>query len=203
MRPYPGSVRTRIIEATNGVNWGKFLLGRFDTEWSARASIEDAGDVPLLRQIGMAPDQLLVMDLQTCEGALFPVRRRGLASADLSKHQIWVCPMFEPFLAWLYTQDVRDLDALPSIVQLEGAPVAFAGYRRPGLIGDYLIEKLKDDVELLADDPFGVGNREEVLHRWRELRLVAMTVGFDVTGYLLEEASEFELERLRGLGVPE
>lgn len=133
-------MKTHIIEASNGFNWGKFLLGRFDTEWSLRSSMDGAGEIPLLRQIGMALDQLLVLDLQTCEGALFSVRGRGLASADLDKHRIWVCPMFEPFLAWLYTQDVRDLEALPSVVELE-APAEMAGYRRPGPVTTHISEE--------------------------------------------------------------
>lgn len=193
-------MRTRIIEATNGFNWGKFLLGQLDVEWKLRSAMVDAGEAPLLRQVGMAPDQLLVVDLQTCEGALFSARPSGHPSSDLHKHQIWVCPMFEPFLSWLYQQDVSDLDALPSLVEVD-APSAFAGYRRPGLVGEYLIDKLKSDVENVADDPMPVG--EELLEYWRDLRRISMAVGFDPVSYLLETATPFELERLRGLGVPE
>lgn len=193
-------MQTKLIEATNGINWGKFLLGRLDTEWSARSAMSDATPIPLLRQVGMAPDQMLVLDLQTCEGALFSVRPGGLPQADLTKHQIWVCPMFQPFLTWLYLQDVSDLDALPHVVEL-AAPAVLGGYRRPGVVGHYLVEHLKDDIEALADDPIPI--QEELLDRWRELRLIAMTVGFDVVGHLLETATDFELERLRGLGVPE
>lgn len=54
-------------------------------------------------------------------------RRR---SHDLNeKHKIWVCPLYEPFLEWLYRQDVRDLGKLPDHVTLE-APAALWGYRR-------------------------------------------------------------------------
>jgi len=60
------------------------------------------------------------------------VHRQGVASADLNKHQIWVCPMFEPFLNWLYKQDVSDLDQLPSLVDLGDVPTALFGYRRKG-----------------------------------------------------------------------
>lgn len=195
-------MKTRIVEATNTFNWGKFLLGQFDREWKIRSVMPDAGDRPLLRQVGMAHDQLLVLDLQTCEGALFSVRSSGLASADLAKHQIWVCPLFEPFLTWLYTQDVGDLDALPGIVELEGAPAAMAGYRRSGVVGDYLTEKLKQDLELLADDPHGVGDQKEIQQRWWQLRVLAMTVGLDPFGHLQERATEFELQRLWDLLYP-
>jgi hypothetical protein len=124
-------VRTRIVEATNGFNWGKFLVGRFDGEWEVRSQASEAGPMPLLEQVGMARDQVLVLDLQTCEGALFSVRPSGHPVADLDKHHVWVCPMFEPFLTWLYQQDVSDLDALPGLVELD-APSAMAGYRRGG-----------------------------------------------------------------------
>ena len=69
--------------------------------------------------------------LQTGEGAMF--RPGGSPAADLDKHAVWVCPLFQPFLAWLYEQDLTDLDALPAHVELPDAEFAFAGYRRPGL----------------------------------------------------------------------
>jgi hypothetical protein len=83
-----------------------------------------------LHSRGKNPDAVLVHDLETNEGAFF--RPGGLASADLQKHRIWVCPLFEPFLAWLYLQDLRDLNALPSLVHLPDVPFDFAGYRRAG-----------------------------------------------------------------------
>lgn len=90
-------------------------------------------DTPLLRQrMGKwTRDQLWVMDLETGEGGLF--RPGGYARGDLQKHRIWVCPMFEPFLTWLYKQDLSNesLDALPKGVALD-APFEWAGYRRPG-----------------------------------------------------------------------
>jgi hypothetical protein len=72
---------------------------------------------------------VIVFDLETNEGASFTPG--GLASADLNKHQIWVCPMYEPFLEWLYKQDLTELSKLPDYVHLD-APSAMAGYRRPG-----------------------------------------------------------------------
>jgi hypothetical protein len=47
---------------------------------------------------------------------------------------VWVCPMFEPFLEWLYTQDTSVLERLPTVVELPEAPAAaaLAGYRRAG-----------------------------------------------------------------------
>lgn len=124
-------MRTKIIEVTNGPrNWGKMLVGKMDTEWSVRSQV-DPGST-LLRQCGWSPEHVWVLDLQTGEGAFF--RQGGHAGADLQKHKIWVCPMYEPFLTWLYQQDLSDLDALPALVDFDvaDAPFSFAGYRRPG-----------------------------------------------------------------------
>lgn len=134
-------METKIIEATNGKaqNWGKFLVGRFTTEWSARSTVmaewnasqgRDETTTLLLREIGWNPQAIWVLDLQTCEGAAF--KPGGLARADLNKHRIWVCPLFEPFLAWLYQQDLKDLQKLPDCIDLPNAAFDFAGYRRPG-----------------------------------------------------------------------
>jgi hypothetical protein len=119
------------IEATNhdhgGINWGKFLIGQFDEdEWGDWSMVSNT---PLLKTCGWSPADLLVLDLQTGEGAIFSPG--GYAKADLDKHKIWVCPMFEPFLTWLYTQDLADLDTLPTIVRLD-APSDITGYRRGG-----------------------------------------------------------------------
>ncbi|MGI5292708.1 hypothetical protein ACQEVF_56685 [Nonomuraea polychroma] len=111
-------------------NWGKFLVGVPDVEWERRSHVpgNDSG-IPLLTQLGWGRQHVWVLDLQTGEGAFF--RPGGHAPSDLNKHKIWVCPMFEPFLVWLYKQDLSNLDKLPTYVELE-ARFAFAGYRRPG-----------------------------------------------------------------------
>lgn len=126
-------MQTKIIEVTNGPrNWGKFLVGQMDEEWRHRSEVDPDSALKLLRQLGWTPEFLWVLDLQTGEGALF--RPGGHAHADLQKHAIWVCPMYEPFLTWLYRQDLSDLDKLPSLVDftVEEAPPAYASYRRPG-----------------------------------------------------------------------
>jgi hypothetical protein len=130
-------MHTTLVEATNGPhNWGKFLVGAFDAvEW-ARPAAEFPGR-PLLPTIGWTPGHVLVLDLQTGEGAVF--RLGGYPKADLDKHRIWVCPLFEPFLDWLYGEARRLrldgaalLDALPAHVDLPDAPFSMQGYRRPG-----------------------------------------------------------------------
>jgi len=139
-------VDTKFIEATNEAggrkfNWGKFMVARFTpAEWSRRSNEPDTKAIKivggvatmagLLDVIGWTRRHVIVFDLQTCEGAAF--LPGGLPEADLKKHKIWVCPLFEPFLAWLYTQDLRDLAALPDYIDLKDAPASLKGYRRSG-----------------------------------------------------------------------
>ena len=124
-------MKTKFIEVTQdkerGMNWGKFLLMRFDSEWEYKSMLDPG---PLLPRLGWARHHLWVLDLQTGEGAFFSPG--GIASCDLQKHRVWVCPMYEPFLEWLYRQDLTDLDKLPGLVELPNAPGAIYGYRREG-----------------------------------------------------------------------
>lgn len=124
---------TKFIEASHGGggNWGKFCVARWIAEeWARRSELPEDG-MPLLPGRGWTADHVWVFDLQTGEAACF--RPGGYAAADLTKHRIWVCPLFEPFLHWLYTQDLSELDALPGYIELPEADFALAGYRRPGL----------------------------------------------------------------------
>lgn len=124
-------MQTHIIEVTNEEwNWGKFLLMRFDSEWQYESTIDRGRK--LLRSIGWNPKQVWVLDLQTGEGAAF--LPGDYAHADLEKHKVWVCPMFQPFLTWLYKQDLTDLTKLPAMLNFkqDEAPPAMFGYRRPG-----------------------------------------------------------------------
>lgn len=127
-------MQTKFIEASQGAgltNWGKFCVARWTAEeWQARSALPGAEGHRLLAGRGWDEKHIWVLDLQTGEGACF--LPGGLASADLNKHQVWVCPMYEPFLSWLYAQDLSDLDALPSYVELPDAQFEMAGYRRGG-----------------------------------------------------------------------
>lgn len=132
-------MKTKLMEATNGPrNWGKFLIARFDVEWEHASAVpltfgEEVRDPvrnPLLVETGWNPRSVIVFDLQTGEGARFTPG--GVASYDLNKHKVWVCPLFEPFLEWLYEQNLTDLDTLPDHVDLPDAPFAMSGYRRSG-----------------------------------------------------------------------
>jgi hypothetical protein len=138
-------MKTKIIQAHTGNdgNWGKFLIGVLTSEWDVIAEnwkrindeivITPMG-VPLLSFIGLSTRHILVLDIQTGEGALFLLNRYGSAKNDLDKHYIWVCPAFEHFLTGLYQQEVtaETLDDLPSHVHLPNAPVSLTGYRRKG-----------------------------------------------------------------------
>ncbi len=120
---------TKIIEATNrDKNWGKFMIGWFTSEERhIRSSIDDNSVV----NTRWSENHLLVTDLETGEAAIF--KMGGFAKADLNKHAIWVCPLFEPFLEWLYQQNLStfsNVENLPALVQLPEAEFQMRGYRR-------------------------------------------------------------------------
>jgi hypothetical protein len=130
-------METVFVEAVQSLaspgNWGKFCVARFTgEEWAHRSVIDTAVSSPLLRQCGWGrrPEHIWVMDLQTGEAAYF--RPGGSARADLNRHRVWVCVLFEEFLNWLYQQDLTDLSALPPVVELPAAEFGFYGCRRPG-----------------------------------------------------------------------
>lgn len=127
-------MQTVFVEATQPapacLNWGKFMVARFTHEEWQRQSQIDIGPGSLLRKVGWSSYHVLVFDLQTGEGGIF--LPGGLAQYDLNeKHKIWVCPMFEPFLVWLYQQDLSDISRLPAKVELQ-AEFQLYGYRRAG-----------------------------------------------------------------------
>jgi hypothetical protein len=122
-----------FFETFNSLNHGKFMVAKFEGEDLIEPCRVMAEEYPqmLIRGRGWDPERhLLVLDLQTGEAAIF--KHGGCAPADLEKHKVWVCPMFEPFLKWFYEQDISDMDALPRVIELTDAPMAYAGYRRPG-----------------------------------------------------------------------
>jgi hypothetical protein len=135
---------TKIVEVTNvpgdavpgdinGMsNWGKFMLCGSDPSEQVYKSALLIGK-PLLWACGVDPNSYWVLDLQTGEGARFTPP--GRAKYDLDKHKVWVCPMFGPFLDWLYENRINspaDFDRVPPLVNLPDAQFAMAGYRREG-----------------------------------------------------------------------
>jgi len=128
-------MRTFQFEARHGPdsgNWGKFMVGIPDEEWAWTSGVHTRlPGAPLLGLIGWTLEHIWVFDLQTGEAAM--IRPGGSAHADLEKHAVLVCPLFESWLEWLYRQDITRLAELPRVVDLPDAPFAFHGYRRPGL----------------------------------------------------------------------
>lgn len=136
----------KFVEATNGGNWGKFMIGRYtDSEWREPVMMPgceehfEIGDEiwtrPLVASQGWTRDKhVWVMDLATGEGAMFALG--GFAHADLEKHKIHVCVLFEAFLAWLYdwsNQLGTDWwNPLPRLIMLPDVEFALYGRRRPG-----------------------------------------------------------------------
>jgi hypothetical protein len=131
-------VKTKIVEAVQSKavpgNWGKFMVMVPEEEWAYRSKVNTEFGGSLLSSCGWSFEHVWVLDLQTGEGAYF--RAGGYAKADLAKHAVWVCPLFEAFLEWLYARyretGTLDLDALPDVVELPDAEFALSGYRRPG-----------------------------------------------------------------------
>jgi hypothetical protein len=162
-----------IVELTDRFNWGKFLVARFDEQEWARRSLVD-GQPLLSGQCGWTTQHILVLDLQTGEGAMF--RPSGLASADLEKHRVWVCPMFEVFLGWLYDHPEHwaDILTLPPLIELDPEKTrghnAIYGHRRAGPPQEVIDQKAretklpqrKDSVEPAASRTFAELALEDV-----------------------------------------
>jgi hypothetical protein len=136
-----------IVELTDRFNWGKFLVARFDEHEWARRSLVD-GQPLLSGQCGWTLQHMLVLDLQTGEGAMF--LPSGLASAGLEKHRVWVCPMFEVFLGWLYDHPEHwaDILTLPTLIELDPEKTrghnAMYGHRRPGPPQEVIDQKARE-----------------------------------------------------------
>lgn len=129
---------SHYIETYNDLNWGKFVLLRHDPEDLARKSaLPGYTNTYLLAGRKFDGDGTFVLDLQTGEGAVFYFQSPADVQYTLNhKHQIWVCPMYEPFICWLaenYPELQRgggDITKLPDVVELSMAPQAMSGYRR-------------------------------------------------------------------------
>jgi hypothetical protein len=170
-------VITKFIEAVSADdgaygNHGKFAVACFEPhEWGVPSiiDIEQGHITSLVARCGWTTEHFFVLDLQTGEGALFKLG--GYAKADLDKHAVWVCPLFEPFLEWLYEQynlftadglgGLEFFEALPTRVQFE-RPVEWAGYRRPGpddLTGkvQFLVDWIHEHGLLEESDGFDPG----------------------------------------------
>lgn len=130
-------------------NWGKFMVAvPDDQEWSWPSEV-CPGMAPLLQQCGWSRRHIWACDLQTGEGAFF--LHGGYARADLERHRIWVCLLFEAWLGWLYRQDLSKFAELPRVVELPDAEFGFYGYRRPGPVLE-IAEEILSETEPCAEE---------------------------------------------------
>jgi DNA-binding Xre family transcriptional regulator len=183
---------TKFIEATQDagggmVNWGKFQLLKYENEWKIPSMLPGPSyGLPLLRQCGWSHRHMWVLDCQTGEGAL--ILPGGSARADLMKHRIWVCPLFEPFLIWLYAQDLNYPADLPAIVELPTAEFSFQGYRRPGPV-------LREIISINV-------RRELGIRRWKQRKLArAAGISETIVSNVVHQATGVSLESLMAIAM--
>lgn len=130
---------TKFVEAgrpaPNHGNWGKFVVARYTTdELHAPTRFPGCEGQRVVSLRGNGAQHIWVLDLATGEGFRVPVSERHAFSA-LEQHQVWVCPLFEPFLEWLLTYIAGHpsdwWDTLPRTVELPDATFEMRGHRRP------------------------------------------------------------------------
>lgn len=155
-------MRRQFIEVSDDMNWGKMELQQLEPSDMEVMSLVKAG-APLLtaietqRRSSADPlKQVRIWDLQTGEGAVFTPARGEDPKAQLDQHRVWVCPLFLPFVRWLFRQDCTDITALPRLVEFpEGDVCHLQGYRRGGpditafgVVRDKVVEALRLAVTL-------------------------------------------------------
>jgi hypothetical protein len=137
-------MKTMFLEAGHGPaapgNWGKFMIARYEphelTEPTRYPGCE--GRQGIVNQRGWAGDHFWVLDLVTGEGVRFHVGAVPEIDAHnaLEEHPVWVCPLFEPMLVWLFKfvggRPETWWDELPRTIDLPDAPFQLYGYRRSG-----------------------------------------------------------------------
>jgi hypothetical protein len=122
-------MKTQFLEASGSMNHGRFLILEFEpSDWDVESKVS-SGSVLASAGFWTWRPLFALIDLVTCEGALFD--GRGVARHDLDSRRIWVCPMYEPTLEWLYRQKPVALP-LPGVVELD-VPGELYGHRRDGI----------------------------------------------------------------------
>lgn len=122
---------TRFIEASTYINHGKFMVARFDHEERlATTALPGMEGQPLFMNSGglrrLNPDRTLVVDLQTGEGAEFSLsggRQEAKWALEQKHPRLWICPLFAPFLGWLFDFNIDGLvplTDLPRHIDLNG-----------------------------------------------------------------------------------
>lgn len=91
-------MKTKFFEGTDECNYGKFIIGQMeDNELSVPSQIKGhIGPVILDSFLKNSPSKFWILDIQTQEGAFFDLAFDTVP--QLTKHGIWVCPMFPLFL---------------------------------------------------------------------------------------------------------
>ncbi len=125
-----------------GGNWGKFAVGRWDrNELGEPTTFPGCEGQKIVSLRGWGGDHIWVFDLQTGESARFHTNNPVPVDVpdQLRLHEIWVCPMFEPFMVELWAHIRRRgrawWDELPRTMFLPDAPFELAGHRRAGAYG--------------------------------------------------------------------
>jgi hypothetical protein len=146
-------MKSKIIEVCQPqpINWGKFMLAQFD--YNETSYVSAVTNSPLLVEIGYGGDiatWLWVFDLQTGEGAIFPVLNRGSIRHDLDKHKIQVCFLYEPLLEWLYQNYDGDIDKIPGYLEID-APKGLQDHHRPNLVESSKRITVDDSIAIFCD----------------------------------------------------
>ncbi len=162
-----------------GGNWGKFGVGRWTRQELAEKTQYPGCEGQRIASLhGWGGDHVWLFDLQTGESARFYLNnpRPVDVRSQLRTHQIWVCPMFEPFMVWLWNHvTVAGLDwwdTLPRTVELPAdTPFDVAGHRRPGPNAEILdrlaaIEVLLEELRHLRR-PTEATDTRQILERAR------------------------------------
>ncbi len=111
-------MKTYVFEATDGIAYGKFLVGIYDTEWR-RCPHVTGRPVALLHQEGWwSNDMFLLQDLSSpFNGSIFSREAKGFAKYDVDQKGMSVCWLYVDFLEWIRDQARwDDLNALPQVV---------------------------------------------------------------------------------------
>lgn len=114
---------THFIETTDGVAHGKFMLGCFDEREARTQTALPELTGSIFANAGgrrkFEPRRILVVDLQTAQGAAFLLSDFYTTRDELRALKAWVCPMYRPTVLWLTDFWDKPLDELPRYVEID------------------------------------------------------------------------------------
>ncbi len=183
-----------------GGNWGKFAVGRWTVqELGEKTQFPGCEGQRIASLHGWGGDHVWLFDLQTGESARFYINNPVPVDvrSQLKNHQIWVCPMFEPFMVWLWSHirlNPSWWDTLPRTVELPAdTPFEVAGFRRPGPNAD-LLERF-DRIEELLEQLRGASDERETARTYGGYEIAELTP--ELVERLAEEAEAgYPLDKL-------